>query len=760
VSGLTADPALAATFAAEIEDRLASLSSGLLAIESRLGGGASEGSDTVTRPSPSQIAACFRDAHTIKGTARLIGLTGMVELAHAAEDLLGALRAGRLRMRPQHIELLLRCGDALGRMVPGAALPLDEAAVAPLAEALRAAATGAAAPVPDALPEALPEGPPALPSQRVERVSGQVRKPQAGEPAFAAPTFAPAPPVPPDLPAPAAAASTAAAPRHDPVRVEAGKVHDLLAVVGETEIEARRLERRMRDLSALATGILAATAGPAEPARLAGVVAAIEELRESAEDHAGRLSRIRDHAAGLAMVPVGQLTARFPRLVRDIAGRTGKKVSLVVEGADVELDKQVLDAVSDALGHLVVNAVDHGCDAPEARSRAGKDEQATVRVRVRGAGGSVTVEVIDDGAGVDEDAVRAAAQRAGVAVPDGPLTATALLSVLCTPALSTREEVSETSGRGVGMDAVRSAVEAVGGSLALSTSPGRGTAFSVTVPVTLGVLHCLLVRVGDERYALPMHAVVETLSLRGVEQHHIAGAPAIMRDDLPLPLLDLAAALGTTTDPQDRRGVVVVRRGDRLLGWTVDALEGEAELVVKDLGSFLTGRLPTGKKAAAIGGASIDEHGRVLCVLDLREVPMPASGGAPTQKAEEPGPRPRVLVVEDSVGVRELERAVLTSAGYDVDTAVDGLDGAARLSGRPYELVLTDIEMPGLDGFELTRRIRAAAGWEAVPIVVMTSLGSDEDRRAGLSAGANAYLLKSTFDQADLVDTIRRLIGR
>jgi len=201
----------------------------------------------------------------------------------------------------------------------------------------------------------------------------------------------------------------------------------------------------------------------------------------------------------------------------------------------------------------------------------------------------------------------------------------------------------------------------------------------------------------------------------------------------------------------------VVRRGDRLLGWTVDALEGEAELVVKDLGSFLTGRLPA---AAAVGGASIDEHGRVLCVLDLRELPLPTSGGAVQETGPDTRPRPRVLVVEDSVGVRELERAVLTAAGYDVDTAVDGLDGAARLSGRPYDLVLTDIEMPGLDGIELTRRIRAASGWAAVPIVVMTSLGSDEDRRAGLSAGANAYLLKSEFDQADLVDTIRRLVGR
>jgi chemotaxis protein histidine kinase CheA/CheY-like chemotaxis protein len=569
--------------------------------------------------------------------------------------------------------------------------------------------------------------------------------PAFGTPAFAAPTFAPAPPVPSEPPA---------GPRHDPVRVEAGKVHDLLAVVGETEIEARRLERRTRDLSALAAAILSAGN---DPARLAGVVAAIEELRESTEDHAGRLSRIRDHAAGLAMVPVGQLTARFPRLVRDIAGRTGKRVRLVVEGADVELDKQVLDAVSDALGHLVVNAVDHGCDAPKDRLLAGKDEQATVHVRVRGAGGSVTVEVLDDGAGIDEQAVRAAAHRAGVAVPDGPLTAHALLSVLCTPALSTREEVTETSGRGVGMDAVRSAVEAVGGSLAVTTSLGQGTAFSVTVPVTLGVLHCLLVRVGEERYALPVHAVVETLSLRGVEQHDIAGAPAIVREGAPLPLLDLAAALGADADPCNRRGVLVVRRGERLLGWTVDALEGEAELVVKDLGNFLSGRLPA---TAGIGGASIDEHGRVLCVLDLRELPLPVAGGAAHEAAPAARPKPRVLVVEDSVGVRELERAVLTSAGYEVDTAVDGLDGAARLSGRPYDLVLTDIEMPGLDGIELTRRIRAAAGWEAVPIVVMTSLGSDEDRRAGLSAGANAYLLKSEFDQADLVDTIRRLVGR
>jgi CheY-like chemotaxis protein len=458
---------------------------------------------------------------------------------------------------------------------------------------------------------------------------------------------------------------------------------------------------------------------------------------------------------GLAMVPVRRVVAGLTRVVRDVASASGKDVRLVLVGEDVELDKQVLDGVSDALKHLVVNAVDHGCEHAVDRVAAGKSAQSTVTVSARSAGGTVVIDVADDGAGIDEQAVRAAAIARGVLPADSTLAGAALLEVLFTPAFSTLSTVTESSGRGIGLDVVRSSVEALGGLVEVRTSPGAGTTFTVTVPVTLGVLHCLIACIGAERYALPVPGIVESISLKDMPVHSLAGQPVVMRHGQTVPLLDLGAALGHSGE-RDSRAAIVVRHGDRQAAWAVDRLDGELELVVKDLGPFL-GRLPL------VSGATIDGDGSVVCLVDLRELGFDGGAVVPAQQeapAHIPVDRPRILVVEDSVGVRELERVILEGAGYDVVTAVDGADGAAKLGDPPADLVLSDVEMPGMDGFALTRTIRRTKSWEHVPVVIMTSRGSEEDQKAGLEAGASAYLLKTEFDQDQLVETVRRLVGR
>ena len=338
------------------------------------------------------------------------------------------------------------------------------------------------------------------------------------------------------------------------------------------------------------------------------------------------------------------------------------------------------------------------------------------------------------------------------------------------PGFSTRETVTETSGRGVGLDVVQRAAEDLGGVVDVDTEAGVGHDVHAHAP-------------GDaRRHALPRGAgwatsgtpcpvtnVVETLNLRDALTQAVAGAPMLLRHGLTIPVADLGAALGVEGD-RDQRVAVVVRYGGgtEQLAWAVDALEGELELVVKDLGTFL-GRPP------GVNGATIDGDGSVLLLLDVRELAlrqlasgqpftMPTQGPRTTRSTACPPPsvnrKPRVLVVEDSIGVRELQRVILEGAGYDVVTAVDGQDGAGRLGGDPFDLVLSDVEMPGMDGFTLTRTIRKTRGWEEVPVVIMTSRGDDADKRAGLDAGASAYLLKSDFDQAELVDTVRRLVGR
>jgi chemotaxis protein histidine kinase CheA/CheY-like chemotaxis protein len=723
------DPELLATFRAEVEERLASLQSGLLVLE--------------THASPRQVVTLlFRDAHTVKGSARMLGLEGVLHVAHNMEDLLGALRDGRFEVRKNHVDLLLAACDGIARALPGEdALPED--ALQPLVDALVAAVGGAEeVPVPTVAPAVVQDT--EQPAELVEATRQS----------------------------------------SDSVRVAASKVYDLLDAVGEADLGARRVEQTTGMLLVAAAeqarwvaSLRQATNSSALPPdvalalhRLVGVAddmtSTVRSLRELVEGHRSGMALVRDGAMGLAMVPVRRVLAALPRIVRDVAQATGKEVLLETSGEDVELDKQVLDGIADALKHLVINAVDHGCETPAERVAAGKPAQAVVSVSARSVGGTVVIEVADDGAGVDEDAVREKALRLGMIAPDSGLTGSALLSLLFTPAFSTNDTVTETSGRGVGLDVVRNAVEDLGGSVEIRSERGAGTTFVLVLPLTLGVLRCLVARVGDERYAVPVPGVVESLSLRDAEVHQLAGAPVVLRHGVSVPLLDLGAALGLSRNGSEapRAALVVRHTNGSQIAWAVDRLEGESELVVKDLGAFV-GRVPY------VAGATIDGDGSVVCLLDLRELADRATGGtallastgAPSRKTAGAVPaqrKPRVLVVEDSVGVRELQRVILEGAGYQVETAVDGLDGASRLRDDPADLVLSDVEMPGMDGFALTRTIRRTKGWENVPVVIMTSRGEDHARQAGLEAGCSAYLLKNEFDQETLVSTVRRLVGR
>ena len=727
VAGWTVDdPELIATFRAEVEERLASLQAGLLQLEG-------------SRQPRQAIAGLFRDAHTVKGSARMLGLDGVLQLAHTSEDLLGALRDGRFAISGTLVNLLLAACDAIARAIPGAAHPLADSDLAPLNDVLKRALAGE-----DDLVA------PALEAVETEAEDHEDTRKQGS----------------------------------DSVRVSSEKVYGLLDIVGEAELGARRVEQTTAKLLSMATDHARwskALKDAIDESRLSddaaealrrllfadeGMRDTARGLRELVEGHLGQIARVRDDSMGLAMVPVRRVFAALPRIVRDVATATGKDVRLDLVGEDVELDKQVLDGVADALKHLVINAVDHGCQTQDERRRAGKKGPATVRVAARSSGGTVVIEVSDDGAGIAEDAVRAKAVDLGLLPADSVASGPALWQLLFVPAFSTAGTVTETSGRGVGLDVVQSAAEELGGNVEIVSVAGRGTTFRLTLPVTLGVLRCLVARVGDEVYAVPVSAVVASLSLRDAEIHNVAGATVLVRQGQNVPLLDLGATLGVIGE-RAPRAALVVRHGERQLAWAVDRLETEMELVVKELGPFL-GRLPL------VTGATIVGDGTVVCLLDLREladqatgttagVLVPSTSALPEVKARQSDSaarRPRVLVVEDSVGVRELERVILEGAGYDVETAVDGLDGASRLGSNPADLVVSDVEMPGMDGFTLTRTIRRTKGWEQVPVVIMTSCGDDADQRAGLEAGASAYLLKQEFDQSSLVDIVRRLIGR
>jgi two-component system, chemotaxis family, sensor kinase CheA len=615
----------------------------------------------------------FRDTHTLKGAAGMVGLDDIGALAHVMEDLLsharddGALAAGL-------IDPMLRCADALRRHAEGGGEP-----IAPLIAELTAARV--AEEVPTAQPEPEPE----------------------------------------PLPTPAPAAQTAGGERRS-IRVPAEKIDTLLDLVGETVLHRRRLEHE-----------LAARGG-------------VKRLVSDELDVGERLlDDLKGAAIAMRTLPLSSIVSPLPRAVRDLAGETGKEVELVVEGADTELDRVILERLPDLLVHLLRNAIAHGIETPDERARLGKHVRGRLLLRAEQRGGVVEVTVADDGRGVSEK-VLAEARRTG-----------SLTEVLTQPGFSTAEEVSAISGRGVGLDAVKEQVEACGGSLEVRSGRGEGTEVVLRLPLALALIKVLLVERGGNLYGLPLASVEEALSLG--ETTSLGARPALELRGRSIPLNDLAQLMGDSAEPAATRApVVVLCASGKRVAVTCDALLGEEEVVVKSLGPLLSG-LSTYLGAAILG------NGRIALLVDpaalvRASTEQRSTGRSASIAAAEAAPAPKVLVVEDSLTIRELQRSILEAAGYRVQTARDGRDALTHLDrDHGIDLVVTDVEMPDMDGIELTRTIRAHSTYSALPVVIITSLGEDDDRQRGIDAGADAYMVKQRFDQHDLLETVERLVG-
>jgi chemotaxis protein histidine kinase CheA len=580
------DPELLATFRAEVEERLASLQAGLLTLED-------------SGNPKKAVGALFRDAHTVKGSAGMLGLTGVLHVSHSMEDLLGALRDGRFAVRTDLVDLLLASCDAIGRRLPAASCPTRTSSR-----------------------WWLPWPPPSTALSR--------RPCRCSRPGSPCPRSPPPRPVRPRGGAPSRAAR---ARRADAPGTSRGhRPHRQRLRAGGREQGVRPARRRGRGRprgaahraddhgAAVARGragalgrtlrqatLRHASTLPPDVAlalhRLVGagdeVSGAVRGLRELVEGHRGGMALVRDGAMGLAMVPVRRAFATLPRIVRDVAQATGKTVRLETAGEDVEIDKQVLDGVADALKHLVVNAVDHGCEDAATRVAAGKPAEAVVRVCARGVAGTVVLEVSDDGVGVDEDAY-APRRSSSASHPDSHPGRLALLELLFAPAFSTastghrdlrpRRRPRRRTRRRRGARRLRRG----------RSEPGAGTAFVLTLPVTLGVLRCLLARSATSGYAVPVPGVVESLSLRDAEVHTLAGATVVVRHGVSIPLLDLGAALGLARAPRPpapRWSSATPAAPARWSPGPSDRLEGESRA-----GREGPRRLP--RPGAAIAGAT------------------------------------------------------------------------------------------------------------------------------------------------------------
>jgi two-component system, chemotaxis family, sensor kinase CheA len=707
------------TFLAELEDQVRALNAHLLELEET----PDERGET--------LRSLFRIAHTVKGAAAVAGASRVEVACHALEAVFVAIREGRRAPDPALFRLLFRTADALA------------------AEGRRLAAGEA-----DAQSE--------LPALALELNAA------AGQPAHRGMGGAPPAPPAPEQAEPgrrqAADGVSATARRGGPdaeqwVRVQSERLDALLSAAGELLGASGRVDALRREGEALRDRLeRVATAGREELPRLVEDGRQLAaELAEGARLVGRQTTALADIVRELRLRPVGDACEALPRAVRDVAAEGGKEARLELEGVEVQVDRAVVDALREPLLHLVRNAVDHGIEPPRERAAAGKAPEGTVRVAATLEGGRLIVTVSDDGAGLNVAAVREQLRRAGRDAPDSDRE---LALALFEGGVTTRGEATTISGRGVGLDLVRARLERIGGTVHVKWRTGAGSRFVLNCPPSPATLRVLLVGVGAHTFALPVAQVVRLVRVRpGEGTQRVEGRTVLTDRDEPVPLVTLASLLGPPITGRRTEGpvpVVLLELNGRRVALAVDELLAEQEVVVRSLAAGPT-PLPH------VAGGALLPSGRVALVLSAAGVIARAlrAGGAAPEPAAEPRPatRRRVLVVDDSITTRTLEQSVLEAAGYEVSTAVDGQDGWRRLQEEGADLVVTDIEMPRMDGIALCEAIRRSARFAGLPVVLVTALEAPETRARGLEAGADAYLPKSSFDQETLLDTIRELLG-
>ncbi|HCF62334.1 MAG TPA: hybrid sensor histidine kinase/response regulator, partial [Myxococcales bacterium] len=470
------------------------------------------------------------------------------------------------------------------------------------------------------------------------------------------------------------------------------------------------------------------------------------------------LGRLAEKVAEARLVPLSTVFTAFPRAVRDIARQQGKEVELVISNVEVGVDRGLLGEVRDAMVHVLRNAVDHGIESPEERERRRKPRKGTISVSVHADGDMLDLEVRDDGRGIDLGRLKEAAVARGVISPAqaAALSEREAIDLIFLPGFSTRDEVTDLSGRGVGMSVVRKKVEALGGSVSVTTRQGYGTRFSVRLPQSMALMRVLLVRLGNDIYGLPAADVQAVGRARPEDRFTVAGREAVEFRNRPTTLVELAPLLRLKPGPRrEAPPLVFVEHGDDRAAFAVDGFLDEREVAVKPCGGeFLKG-------APCVAGAAALEDGRVAVLLHvpdlILEIRKSSGRHLATQAAKEK--RLRVLLVDDSPIARATESAIVRALGHQVDEAIDGEDGLGKLALGTYDLVLTDVQMPTMDGIEFTRRIKADPATARLPVVILSSLAAPEDKRRGLDAGADAYLIKGELSAETIAQTIGRLIS-
>lgn len=724
---------LLATFRVEAEEHLQAITANLLALDRELPPAEASG----------LVEATFREVHTLKGAARSVSLMDAEALCQALESLLSRITRGHLALSRPLLQRLHEGADGVARLLAGGGVP---GGVMELISRLEPAAA---------------------------KVATEGTEPVA----------TPAPP--------AEAHSRPAAarlPAGDTIRLPTARLDTLLLQAEELLAPKLAAAERAREARALVEALSRCRAAqhrtrtgqkPRDPnVPVAGLPAELDSelrgLEAQARELAGHLVRdermirgtvngLQEEMRRLRMMPASTVLDLFPRMVHDLARGQGKEVEWVAGGADLEVDRRVLETMKAPLIHLVRNAVDHGIEPPEARAQAGKPARGRVAVIITSLEGNrIEIRVEDDGRGIDLAQVKAAAVRTRLLAAEEvqALTQEEALALIYRSGLSTSPVITDVSGHGLGLAIVKERAEQVGGQIRLETRPGAGTTVRMVLPATIATFRGLRVQAGGQSFLLPTEAVERAIRIAPEEIETVEGREAIRRNGHPLAVARLAGLLGLPEradppEPGSKQPCVIVGAGEERVGLLVEEVLGDREVLVKEFGPPLV-------RVRNVAGAGLLGTGEVVLILrpadllkSLRESPRPA---APPATPGEEHRQPVILVVDDSITTRTMEKNLLEAAGHQVRVAVDGVEAWTFLRSEEFDLVLSDVDMPRMDGFELTARIRADRKLADLPVVLVTALESREEKERGIEVGANAYIIKSSFDQSNLLEIIRRLV--
>lgn len=709
-------------------------------------------------PQREQIDRLFRAAHSLKGGARAAGVRSVEQIAHQIENVFAALRQQRLTLTAEMCDVIYHALDLIGALmdqaVPGAIA--DEGAFAELLAQLAAITQTEAPPAPEPVP--------ATPARVVA--------------------------------APATPAETS-------IRVDVAILDHLMHEVGELLTSTLRSRQLARDLQALApqferwrrtwrraapvarrvqrraaphaagktdsddTQALVTTLEQAN-ALIDTLNAAISRVAARAREDHDRLSaissRLQTYVQQTRMAPLSGIVGPLRLHVRELARSAGKEVEFVIDDGGAEADRQVLEQVREMCLHLLRNAIDHGIEPPDVRQAQGKSPTGLIKLVATTTGDRLVLTLSDDGAGIDLERVRQQAIANGLLTREQEtVDQTVLLDLIFVPGFSTKSSVSALSGRGVGLDVVRTSVERMGGQIRVETTLGQGTTFMLSLPLTLQRSHGLLIHVAKHTFAIPLDSLQRIVPATRERVRMLEGRAVLLMEGRPLPLIPLGQLLGMNSesaiDLDEAKPVLILGVNERQIACLVDAISEELELVVHRLPAPL-------QRVQFVSGAAILADGSVAPILDPVDMIRAAMSARLTvalpDKTVVSAQAPAILVVDDSITTRTLEKNILEAAGYRVLLATNGQEAldqlrAAQANGG-CQLVLSDVDMPRLNGFELTERIRSDPQLRHLPVVLVTSLDSPTDRERGLAAGADAYIVKRAFDQQALLATIARLL--